>query len=153
MYTGCCCCCCCLLVEMFIYPPSLQGRAAETLSRTLADSCWLLLTPKASAGPPPSRFFNFVVDFFADQSYIKNQTSPKTSKTQSPERPKLDFGIILGSLLPLVFDVFSRNTEISYLATSIKRNTCFSISKPSILASTTSPTIMFFPDTFSDTLH
>ena len=41
-------------------------------------------------------------------------TLADSSRLQKPpEHPKLDFDVILGCLLPLIFDAFSRNTETS----------------------------------------
>ena len=87
--------------------PCLQGHEASGI--LLADSCRFLLTPKASAAgvrrsfPPLARIFQISGRFFADQKFIKNQTSQKTSqnlKNRSPERPKLDFEAILAPFCP-----------------------------------------------------
>ena len=106
--------------------PCLQGHeACRTLLQTLADSCWL---QKASAGPrpfrrpcrpsrsfpPPSRIFHIFGRLFAYQKFIKNQTPQKTSqnlKNPTPERPKLDFEVILAPFCP-PFSMPFRETSI-----------------------------------------
>ena len=54
---------------------------------------------------------------FADQKFSKNQTPQKTFqnlKNPPPERPNVDFGVILGAVLALIFDeilYFVRHSE------------------------------------------
>ena len=62
----------------------------------------------------------------------------------------IDFGIILGCLLPLIFDAFARHAEAAYFATSIERQLGSRRSRLPIMASKIHQQIMVFCDAIVD---
>jgi hypothetical protein len=125
--------------------PVPRARGVSDQIQTSADSKSLFRTPPCpptcalsaqfpNMGP---KMFRFRLTFCTSKIH-ENPTPPKTPpnlKNPTPERPKLDFWMIFGPLLALIFHQKSRHPENVCFETSIKRELRFSMPKPFILAS------------------
>ena len=75
----------------------------------------------------------------------------KIAKNQPLGGQVIDFGIILGGLLPLIFAAFARHAEAAYFATSIERQLGSRRSRLPVLPSTFHKQIVAFCDAIVDT--